>query len=266
VDKIVRAKIFYQWNNTMKHLSRFFCLFILSLVLLLAGCSLISNQAAEPRVGSIQMDDFTKDASGENLFFSIPVDQAMLDKGNTINIQAAGEISSGQLHVILRDPQEQPAWDPGGFGGVFSANTYFRPTRTGTYRLGANWTNGTRGSIRLSYQADTLSPLVLIPGLGMILVALAFILYASRRRDSSRAGWWGYLGLGALAWTITVAGKFILSLSLNQTVYKALFQPDHLWAPGSILFYLYVGVLTGITGRNDLAAAALHSPGTSFMG
>jgi hypothetical protein len=40
---------------------------------------------------------------------------------------------------------------------------------------------------------QTLPPLALLPGIGMIVVSIAFIIFALRR-----GGTWGYLGLGAL--------------------------------------------------------------------
>ncbi|MBE0698228.1 MAG: YhfC family intramembrane metalloprotease [Anaerolineaceae bacterium] len=89
---------------------------------------------------------------------------------------------------------------------------------------------------------NTVNPLVLVPGIGMLVVSIAFIIYALRR-----GGTWGFMGLGALAWTVTVAIKFVIAISLNTPIYKAIYVPGSLWAPGSLLFYLYVGLLTGLT-------------------
>ncbi len=98
-------------------------------------------------------------------------------------------------------------------------------------------------TILIIFQAGSLSPLVLAPGLGMILVAAAFVMYALRR-----GGRWGYLGLGALAWTVTVIIKFLIALAVNRNIYSLLTSPNApLFAPGNILFYLYVGSLTGLT-------------------
>lgn len=92
----------------------------------------------------------------------------------------------------------------------------------------------------LLYQAQSLSPLVLLPGAGMMLVALAFIGYALVRRLG-----WGYLALGGLAWVVSVALKLLWSSSFNASVYHALTRelPE---APGMIIFYVYVGALTGV--------------------
>lgn len=75
----------------------------------------------------------------------------------------------------------------------------------------------------------------------MIAVALGFLLYAAVRRLG-----WGYLGLGALAWIITVAVKFLWALPVNPRLYPAIAQA----LPGAVgagLFDLYIGLLTGFT-------------------
>jgi len=87
----------------------------------------------------------------------------------------------------------------------------------------------------------TLTPVALLGGTGMIVVALVFFVYAARRRLG-----WGYLGLGALAWIVTVAVKFAWALSLNSSIYSTVTKA----LPGGIgaaIFDLYVGLLTGIT-------------------
>jgi uncharacterized membrane protein YhfC len=87
----------------------------------------------------------------------------------------------------------------------------------------------------------SLSPIALLGGTGMILVALGFFTYAALRRLG-----WGYLALGALAWVVTVAIKFAWALPLNSRIYSALTGG----LPGGIgagLFDLYVGLLTGFT-------------------
>ncbi len=75
----------------------------------------------------------------------------------------------------------------------------------------------------------------------MILVALGFVIYAVTRRLG-----WGYMGLGALAWVVTVAVKFVWAVPVNSRIYAALtgMQPG---AVGAGLFDLYVGLLTGLT-------------------
>jgi uncharacterized membrane protein YhfC len=87
-----------------------------------------------------------------------------------------------------------------------------------------------------------LSPWIILPGVGKIVIALAFIVFARQKGGS-----WRYLGLGALIWMVTVAVKFLVATPLNPLVYQMLYVPDALFAPGSVLFYVYVGVLTGLT-------------------
>jgi len=86
-----------------------------------------------------------------------------------------------------------------------------------------------------------LTPIIVI-GTGMVAVAIAFIIFARRK-----GGPWRYLILGALVWVVTIIVKQLLATSLEPMIYGALYVPGELWASGSVLFYIYVGVLTGIT-------------------
>ena len=84
-----------------------------------------------------------------------------------------------------------------------------------------------------------LSPIALLGGIGMLVVALGFFGYALARR---LGGW--MLLWGALAWVVTVALKFAWAIPVNRIVYEAaqgLPQPL-----GNLLFYVYVGALTGV--------------------
>jgi uncharacterized membrane protein YhfC len=92
----------------------------------------------------------------------------------------------------------------------------------------------------LHFQAQSISPIVLLPGIGMILVALVFFGYALSRRLGFR-----YLVFGGIAWVVTVALKFVWALSFNAPIYQALTGglPE---AVGQFIFYIYVGSLTGV--------------------
>lgn len=84
-----------------------------------------------------------------------------------------------------------------------------------------------------------LSPIALLGGLGMLVVGLGFFGYALGRRLGGRMLVWG-----ALAWVVTVALKFAWAIPFNRPIYQAaqgLPQPL-----GDILFYVYVGALTGV--------------------
>jgi uncharacterized membrane protein YhfC len=85
----------------------------------------------------------------------------------------------------------------------------------------------------------TVSPLALLSGIGMILVALGFAAYVGRRRLG-----WGALALGAGAWGVTVALKFAWAIPFNPPIYSAVNQA--LPSFGVPLFMVYVGALTGI--------------------
>ncbi len=71
------------------------------------------------------------------------------------------------------------------------------------------------------WRSVSLTPVALLGGLGMILVGLAFVIYAASRKLG-----WGYMGLGALLWTGSVAVKFALAIPLNPVVYQAIYVPE----------------------------------------
>jgi uncharacterized membrane protein YhfC len=84
------------------------------------------------------------------------------------------------------------------------------------------------------------SSISLVGGIGMIAVALGYFGYALARRLGA-----AYLGLGALAWFVTVAVKFAIAIPANGWV----FEKTHLLADpwGTAVFVTYIGLLTGIT-------------------
>jgi uncharacterized membrane protein YhfC len=74
-------------------------------------------------------------------------------------------------------------------------------------------------------------------------VALAFVLYAARRRWLG----WRYLLLGALFWILTVAVKFAFAVPVNPVLFRLLgVNQDRLFSPGNLVAYFYIGALTGI--------------------
>src|SRR5690348_2308101 len=85
------------------------------------------------------------------------------------------------------------------------------------------------------------SVLFVLSGVGMMAVAMAAVLYWSRRTG---AAWWAF-GLGALGWVVGVALKFAWATPTNALVRQGLERalPGPVAAPS---FWLYIGLLTGI--------------------
>lgn len=215
-----------------------------SILALVAVCFLLAGCAAsnDPLPwASITGKTLAEDMAGEDFFFQIPIDQAALDEQMPIKLYTSGAVQSGRLTVELRDPQGQPVWNPS-FEGPFNADGEVIPEQTGTYTLGITWAASTSATLNLAWNSIALTPRVLVSGVGMLAVAIAFSIYVFRRG----AGWRMFL-LGASAWIITVAVKILLAAVLNQPVTTALYDPQNLWSLRSILYYLYVGLMTGVT-------------------
>jgi uncharacterized membrane protein YhfC len=83
---------------------------------------------------------------------------------------------------------------------------------------------------------------IVLPDIVVIAMSGAFVIFARKRN-----GPWSYIGLGALLWAVTVGVKFFVAIPLNPVIYRVLYSPGALLAPGNILFYIYVGLLTGLT-------------------
>lgn len=217
----------------------------LLVVVLVSGCG-AQNTTLQGQVGNISDERLFKSDSGEDLYFTIPISDLTVKSNLPISIVMAGKIDKGKIRFVLRDPNGQEVWYQGTFNGEFTANSFFNPKTAGDYHLGVAWEAATSGIYNLQYTVLGATALALLPGIGMILVALAFVVYALRQsRRLGRSGW-GYLGLGALSWVVTVAVKFAIALVLNPTISKALWH-NQLFAPSSLVLYLYIGLLTGIT-------------------
>jgi uncharacterized membrane protein YhfC len=87
--------------------------------------------------------------------------------------------------------------------------------------------------------SQTVLPIALFGGLGMLTVGFAFTAYAARLKS------WGYFLLGGAAWIVEVALKAALALIANHWVdQETQSLPPWIGAP---LFWLYIGLLTGVT-------------------
>lgn len=217
------------------------------LLLLLAGCA--SQPSGVPmnyRWASVEGGQIQETQAGEQFYFGIPVDEGMIAEGAPVSIKVSGDVISGWLRFELRAPDGESAWDSGTINpGDFSVSTkYPLPAgQVGDYTLGLVYGANTSATYNLGWRAFKLGPIILLPGLGMIAVGLAFIAYVARKRLTG----WRYLGLGALFWALTVAIKFAVAIPLNPLLFRVLgADSEHLFAPGNLAAYLYIGALTGI--------------------
>ncbi|MCL4273087.1 MAG: YhfC family intramembrane metalloprotease [Anaerolineales bacterium] len=214
---------------------------------LLTGCATQhSNIPMNYRWATVQGSQLNFAQAGEEFYFSIFVDEGMIAERTPIKIKLSGDVQSGTLRFELRDPDGGVVWNSGTIQqGDFSINAeYDLPSaRTGTYTLGLVYSENISATYDLGWHAIKLGAGILVPGAGMILVALAFVLYAARRKWLG----WRYLGLGALFWVLTVVVKFAFAIPVNPPVFRALgVGSEQLFSPGNLTAYLYIGALTGI--------------------
>jgi uncharacterized membrane protein YhfC len=214
---------------------------------LLSGCA--SQSSAVPmdyRWANVEGGKLKDTQSGEQFYFNILVDEGMIEESIPIKIKVSGNVQSGSLHFELRDPEDQAVWNSGTIGpGDFSISTEYdlSSAQIGTYKLGIVYSDNISATYNLGWHAIKLGPSVLLPGAGMILVALAFVFYATRRQWLG----WRYLGMGALFWVLTVLVKFAFAIPVNPVVFRLLeVTREHLFSPGNLIAYFYIGALTGI--------------------
>jgi len=208
--------------------------------LLAIGCG-VSNETPKATEGaSITGATLNEESAGEKMPFTVEVKEA----GEPIGVDLRGVVSRGTLRAQLRDAEGQVVWE-GVLTGTTPVNVVVRPPRAGKYALGVVWDGAVTASYSLTWRPGTVevprvTAVALLGGLGMIVVAVAFVVYAAVRRLG-----WGYLGWGALGWVVAVALKFVWAILFNQVVYQGLYGvlPKALADP---LFCIYVGSLTGI--------------------
>lgn len=229
-------------------MKRILHLLIMFVVLgLLSGCA--SQESSIPmdyRWATVQGSQLNYAQAGEQFYFNIFVDEGMIEGGVPIKIKVSGNVQNGSLRFELRGPDSHAVWNSGTINpGDFSISTEYdlSSAETGTYTLGLVYSENISATYNLGWHAIKLGPGILLPGAGMILVSLAFVFYAVRRRIMD----WRYLGLGALFWVLTVFVKFIFAIPVNPIVYRALgVTSENLFSPGNLITYFYIGALTGI--------------------
>jgi len=213
----------------------------------LSGCTAQGSEVpAEYRWASVEGSQVQEARAGEQFYFNILVDEGMIAEGSPVNIKVSGKVSSGSVRFELRRPDGYPVWHSGTInpGDYSISTTYAIPAdQTGTYTLGLVYSANTTAIYNLGWHALRLDPMILLPGIGMTLVALAFVIYAAHQKILG----WRYLGLGALFWVLTVTVKFAFAIPVNPLVYQALgVTSDRLFSPGNLVAYLYIGALTGV--------------------
>ncbi len=224
-------------TNTIGRLATVVAL-ALALVLLL-GCA----ESSEPRAfeGASMNGTLIKEAAGDYMPFAVTVAQS----GDAVGIDFRGVLSEGALRAQLLDASGNAVWhEEASAPGPFAFNVTLHPP-AGQYQLGLAWdgpVNVRYGLIWKPYPVAVprVTPLALVGGVGMLAVALGFVLYALVRRLS-----WQYLVWGALAWTVTVVCKFAWAIPTNAPIEQALRAalPTVVATP---VFFIYIGALTGI--------------------
>ncbi len=180
------------------------------LLFLLAGCA--SQPSGVPmnyRWASVEGGQIQETRAGEQFYFSIPVDEGMIAEGAPVSIKVSGAVTSGWLRFELRAPNSEPVWNSGTINpGDFSVSTkYSLPAgQVGDYTLGLVYGANTSATYNLGWRAFKLGPIILLPGLGMIAVGLAFIAYVARKRLTG----WRYLGLGWMDPMMGIVGAILV--------------------------------------------------------
>lgn len=215
---------------------------MLSLALTLAGCAEIAPQDKSPEAAYITGAELNETAAGIRTFFDVKVQQA----GDPVTVSFRGTLLSGAARAQLLDEDGRAVWQKPAeaANSLFAADGVVRDLPAGDYRLGVAWDGPVRASFNLYYwpgevAIPELSPIVLLGGLGMVLVALGYLVYALARKLNLK-----YVGLGALAWVVAVALKFAWAIPVNGPIMQALRTALPEEASRGI-FYVYVGFLTG---------------------
>lgn len=216
------------------------CFGLSILLLALAGCAAASEPL--PSEGASTSGSLQEDEVGSTNLLAVQVEQA----SNPVGIDFRGVVS-GTVRVQLTNAEKKAIWQEEIVSpGSFAINTVVTPSAAGEYQLGMAWDGPMQIQYALQWQPGeiripTISPLALIAGIGMVIVAVGFVIYAVVTRQMD----WKYLGLGAPAWIITILLKFAWAASANPIVYDALTKalPEAVAKP---IFYLYVGALTGV--------------------
>ena len=207
--------------------------------LILSGCA---SQSEEPIIGgsisNVRLDETT---AGENANFVIIIDDPQGDVG----LDFWGSFQEGDVNVSITNQNTDEIVYSKNYSGELSNENEIITLDQGAYDLLVSWDDAVIGTYNLEWKPDKvevpeISPIVLMPGIGMLLVGTYFF-YLGVKNSKFSMGL-----LGGLFWLSTVIVKFIIAGSINNPLY--------LWVtevmpglPGEIVFSIYVGLLTGIT-------------------
>ena len=215
------------------------------MLLSLSGCAADGSKTPGNYLwATVQGGQIDEAAAGEQFYFTVSIDQSLIDSGLPIHVEVSGKVETGSLTYQLRRPDGTVLWSSGKLTGEYAIKEDIRPDRAtlGDHMLGMVYEAGTRATYDLGWHAIALQPTILIPGIGMTLVALLAAAWALRK-----GGTWRMLGWGALFWAFTVALKFAFAIPVNTPLSQLLgVSYQNPLSVGNIIFYIYVGALTGI--------------------
>ncbi len=206
--------------------------------LMLAGCA--PAESAPRDGGYITGATLNTSAAGENEVTRYEVQPGKESLG--VDFRSTFISGSAAFQVVAADGEIQfeRRLTPG--DSFFNETISLKP---GIYRLVISWKEAVSGSYNIEWGAGTLEvPAIawqaFIPGIGMLLAGLLFSIYGIRK------GGWKYALLGAAFWAGTVIIKIVIATLVNTPLYKWMTAalPG---LPGTLLFSVYVGLLTGIT-------------------
>lgn len=222
----------------MKTVKYLFSLILLFSMVLTAGCT--AQETPAPTGGYITGATLTKTEAGEQEYFQIKMDQA-----GTIGLDFWAQFSQGQAAVRIRDTASGELVSEIPLDGTTTKINTKIELPAGNYSLLMGWDAPVNATFSLEWQPGAvelpeITPMVLVSGIGMLLFGLLFLI------TGARSGGWKFAWLGGGFWAGTVAVKFGLAAVINSPLYQ-LITNSLPGLPGTILFSLYVGLLTGVT-------------------
>jgi len=170
------------------------CLLLSIILTLLTGCTVQrSDVPINYRWASVEGSHLQESRAGEQFYFNVPIDDGMIAESTPIKIKVSGNVTSGSLRFELRHPDGHAVWSSGTINpGDYSISTAYTipDAQIGTYSLGLVYDANTLATYNLSWHAIRLGLFVLLPGISMILVALAFVTYAAHKKNTGLALSW----------------------------------------------------------------------------